>query len=84
MDNPRVLSVRPGGEVARQWEAKTPVDGGPARQWSYTLDVARDGAGDRWRYDPAGYVQVLTMARNAQVYRLPDPARFNRALGIAE
>jgi hypothetical protein len=49
-------------------------------KWSYKLDVTAGSKGDRWLYDTAGWVRVLSM-RQTPVYRISSVEEFNKLLG---
>ena len=66
-------------EFSKIWGSKQVYNGSEIPQWLYKLDIEQKGHGNRWLYDPKGYVQVLSKAR-VPVYVLP-PEPFNKLIG---
>lgn len=62
------------------WKEKKKLKNLPLPQWLYKIDIEGKGYGDRWLYDPAGFVQVLTKAKTP-VYHIPDTESFNKLIG---
>ena len=64
------------------WSAKTVRKTERLGGVFYTLIVIRrSGRSDRWFYDPAGFLQVLSKAR-VPVYGVADRDAFNKLLAI--
>jgi hypothetical protein len=58
------------------------VNANTAMQPAYKIVIQHsDRRSERWFYDPAGIVQVLSIWKTP-VYRLPSPEGFNEFLGI--
>lgn len=64
----------------RIWKTKRKVKSSVAPQWLYKIDIEGKGHGDRWLYDPGGYVQVLSKAK-VPIYEIPTPDPFNQLIG---
>jgi hypothetical protein len=60
------------------WNKKTKIDAEALRAPIYKIDI---NPGNRWLYDLAGYVQVLSKAK-VPIYQLHSPEEFNALLGI--
>ena len=60
------------------WNKKTKIEGETLIAPMYKIDI---NPGNRWLYDPAGYVQVLSKAK-VPIYKLQSPEEFNTLLGI--
>ncbi len=60
------------------WSKKTKIAAETPTALIYKIDI---NPGNRWLYDPAGYVQVLSKAK-VPVFKLHSPEEFNRLLGI--
>jgi hypothetical protein len=67
---------------SEHWAARVKVSANAAMQPDYKIDIQSDRRSERWLYDPAGFLQVLSKAKTP-VYRLTSPAAFNELLGIA-
>ena len=63
------------------WSARVKQSADVALQPDYKIDIRSEGRSERWLYDPAGYVRVLSVQKTP-AYRLPSPAAFNMLLGI--
>lgn len=68
-------------EFERLWSARKEAEPGP-RTWSHKLDVKTDGRSERWQYDSAGYLDLLSEEESPS-YRVPDAAALNALLGLA-
>jgi hypothetical protein len=62
------------------WKSKTKVKTPVAPKWLLKLDIEGKGHGDRWFYDPQGYVQVLSKAK-VPIYRIPAFVTLNNLIG---
>jgi hypothetical protein len=60
------------------WNKKTKIVAETRTVPIYKIDI---NPGDRWLYDPEGYVQVLSKAK-VPIYKLHSPEEFNTLLGI--
>lgn len=47
----------------------------------YKIDIQYDDRSERWLYDPAGFIRVLSKS-TTPVYQLESPSTFNAVLGI--
>ncbi|HEY1266368.1 MAG TPA: hypothetical protein VGH16_03865 [Candidatus Binatia bacterium] len=65
----------------RLWSAKTEKTPPSNLKWVYKLDVTAQSKEDRWLYDAAGWVQILSMKRTP-VYKISSVEDFNQLLGI--
>jgi len=65
----------------RAWEHKEEADPPSKQTWEYKIDIRGGGDGQRWLYDPTGWVAPLTVKRST-CYRIADASTFNAALGI--
>ena len=63
------------------WAAKTVREPASRSEFIYKIVVERGGRSVSWLYDPAGFVQVLSVGRTP-VYGVSDPQAFNRLLTI--
>jgi hypothetical protein len=64
------------------WATRVKVNANTTIRPGYSIVIQqRDRRGERWLYDDAGIVQVLSIWRTP-VYRLSSPAEFNELLGI--
>ena len=63
------------------WSAKTVREPASRSEFIYKIVVERGGRSVSWLYDPAGFVQVLSVSRTP-VYEVSDPQAFNRLLAI--
>jgi hypothetical protein len=63
------------------WSAKTVREPASRSGFIYKIAVERGGRSVSWLYDPAGFVQVLSVSRTP-VYEVPTPHAFNRLLAI--
>jgi hypothetical protein len=64
------------------WSSRVKQSAEVALRPDYKIDIRSAARSERWLYDPAGYVRVLS-ARKTPTWRLPSPAAFNVLLGIA-
>lgn len=62
------------------WKTKTKMKAPVAPKWLFKLDIEGKYHGDRWFYNPQGYVQVLSKAK-VPVYRIPASVTFNNLIG---
>ena len=65
----------------RLWLTKTEQTPPAKLKWLYKIDVTAQSKGDRWLYDTAGWVRVLSM-RQTPVYKISAVEEFNKLLGI--
>jgi hypothetical protein len=63
------------------WAGKTVREPASRSGFTYKIDVERGGRSVRWLYDPAGFLQVLSVSRTP-VYGVSAPQAFNRLLAI--
>ena len=62
------------------WSAKKTM--GPMKvRWAYLLDISTESSGDRWRYHPDGWAQVLSM-KHAETYKVRSAQDLNQLLGV--
>lgn len=47
----------------------------------FKIDIQYDRRSERWLYDPAGFIRVLSKSETP-VYQLESPSTFNALLGI--
>ena len=67
---------------SKLWATRAKVSANTAVQPAYKIVIQQsDRRSERWLYDPAGIVQVLSIWKTP-VYRLPSPEGFNEFLGI--
>ena len=79
-----IRTIASGPELAafnELWAARIKENPLSAMRPDYKIDVLSNGRSERWLYDPAGFVQVLSV-KSGSTYRLPSPAAFNGLLGI--
>jgi hypothetical protein len=62
------------------WNTRAKLKSSVNPQWLYKIDIEDKGRGDRWLYDPSGYVQVLSKAK-VPLYKIPAPNSFNQMIG---
>lgn len=77
----RVLAS--SGELSgfeRLWSMKSVHMPAPVK-WSHRVEIANEKGGDFWLYHPEGWAQALSKGP-LKLYRLTDPAPFNRFVGI--
>jgi hypothetical protein len=63
------------------WIAKTEQTPPADLKWTYKLDVTAQSKGNRWLYDTAGWVRILSIKRTP-TYKISSVEEFNRLLGI--
>jgi hypothetical protein len=63
------------------WSGKTVREPASPSGFIYKIIVERGGRSVRWLYDPAGFLQVLSVSRTP-VYGISEPQAFNRLLAI--
>lgn len=66
-------------QFEEMWKSKIKVKTPVGPKWLLKLDIEGKGNGDRWFYDPRGYVQVLSKAK-VPVYKIPAYETFNRLI----
>jgi hypothetical protein len=78
----KVLAPAELAEFRRQWESKREVETSLSRVGGQhvKLDIERQDSQGRWLYRTTGYVQLLSKQAKP-VYKLQDPATFNRLIG---
>jgi hypothetical protein len=62
------------------WKTKAKLTSSVTPQWLFKIDIEGKRYGDRWLYDPRGYVSVLSKAK-VPVYNIPVPDSFNQLIG---
>jgi dienelactone hydrolase len=78
----KVLSMKEDlSHFERLWFAKIEQTPPADLKWTYKLDVTARSKGDRWLYDTAGWVRILSM-RQMPVYKISSVDEFNRLVGI--
>jgi hypothetical protein len=65
----------------RLWIAKTEGTPPANLKWLYKIDVTTELKANRWLYDRAGWLRVLSMKRTP-TYKISSPEEFNRLLEI--
>lgn len=80
----KVLDAAELDPFARMWASRHPVDLAQAEGGThYKIDIGTGGRSQRYLYYTSGLVTLL--AKNVQpVYRVADPAAFNRLVGAVE
>ncbi len=52
------------------WKTREKLKTSVAPQWLFKIDIEGKGYGDRWLYDPRGYVHVLSKLK-VPIYKIP-------------
>lgn len=76
-----VTQARDLTPFARAWENKEEVDPPPEQAWEYKIDIRRGDEGQRWLYDPTGWISPLAV-KGRTFYRIEEVSAFNAALGV--
>jgi hypothetical protein len=77
-----IASVSDLAVFSRLWATRVKVNASTSVRPGYSIVIQHgDRRSERWLYDDAGIVQVLSIWKTP-VYRLPSPTEFNQLLGI--
>jgi hypothetical protein len=76
-----ITSVPDLAVFSKLWASRVKVNANTAMRPKYAIVIQQsNGRSERWFYDPAGIVQVLSIWKTP-VYRLSSPEGFNEFLG---